>query len=419
MAVMDSERTQEVQKYIDSRCRSCQVQASMCSFVSPESGNLRNTSLLFQDCAGDVKMELFSENWYHGVSLCEIDSPRAEQLLEDRPALLNNLREAVRCYTSDQEIDIGPPLNCDQSDRDLEDDSWIAGLDTQGSCAGLYSADCVSQAFDDGIRRRKTRYFLFVKAGAGRAARDFHMHLQAALKNTTSLLDALVGPDGVGEQKLRRIEMSARRNRARILADMAMALGFSELSTTPDHASHTSHVQLRCAIPTVDVKTNFFKQQSNTKQWLYSAGMADGGSAGGLVACSNTAGGFRLFAEQDGSLDVHVKNQLGNLTPFGSVRTSSTLQALLKMSAAVTSAIPHEDDVWVRNHFTWTRSSQSTVLDPVPMSLWGMHEEEKQLHQHPVAMGTFGLRTLSCNPEAVIVPGIEGAHMAALVQCRE
>jgi hypothetical protein len=410
---------QDVQRYIDSKCDSCQVRASTCSFVSPESGNLRNATLSFEDSASDVKMELFSENWHHGVSLCEIDSTRARRLLDSKPALLETLRKAVRCYASDQERDLGPSLNCDHSDRDLEDDCWDAGLDSPGSCAGLYSADCLSQPFDSGISRRNTRYFLIVKAGAGRAARDFHMQLQAALKNNSFLSDALVGPTGIGEQKLRRIEMSARRNRARVLADMATALGASEVATAPDHASHASHVTLRCAVPTVDVKTNFLHQHSNAKTWMYLAGMAEGGSSGGLVTCKNTAGGFLLFAEQDGSLDIHLKNQLGNMTPFGTARTKSSLETLLKMSAAVTQHTPHEDDAWVRDRFAWTHSPQGTVLDLIPMSLWGMHEEERQVEHSAVAMGTVGLRTLKCNPEAVVVPGIESAHMASLAQCRE
>lgn len=416
MAASAAERSREVNRYIKSHCSSCDVQTSPASFVSPETGQLRNSSLSFHDSEAGVKLDLFSENWYHGVSLSEIDAVVASDLLQDRPSLLRKLRGAVSCYASDMERDIGPRLECDDNDRDLEDHAWTAGLDCASSCAGLYSADCVSQAFDCGIHRNRTRFFLVVKAGPGRAARDFHMSYQASLRAHAQFNDALA--TGIGPQSLRRIEMSAKRNRTRIVADMASALGIPGVPTTPDHASHAAHPQFRCAIPTIDVHTNFLKRIADKKRWLYSAGMVDGGTTGGIVTCSNTAGGIRLFAERNGSLEAHVKNEFGNLAPFGSVRTLSSLQALLKIGSAVTASSPHEDDRWVRERFTWTHPTNSD-LDLVPMSLWGMHHEEEHVQEHSVALGLSKLRMLTCNPEAVVVPGLESPHLLSIGQCRE
>lgn len=403
----------QVNEYIRTHCDNVNTILCPASFVSPESGQLRNCLMTFPKSEEnqDLSVQLFSENWCHGISCLEIDNKAATTLLKKPQGLLRLLRKSIHSYTVDADGELGPYLDCDEDDRDLQQNDWVAGLDSAGACAGLYLYHSVNNAHNSGLARDEPKYMLLVKAGAGRAARQFHARLQLALKETGSLHKALVGPNGIGIQALRRVELGAQRNRTRLLYNMATALGINDqIASTPDHACHAYHSEVRRAVSSIDVQTNFFMQDEQNKQWVYFSGMIDASKPGGIVSCSNVASGVVLFANRDGTFQCQVRNKLLNAVPFGSVRLFSQLKTLVTISDSLSARKPHVDEEWVKTHFTWhltPEQKEEPDKGIIPPVLWGMHAETETLQSHGNKYDTLYLRAIPCVPKAVVVPGFE------------
>ena len=147
---------------------------------------------VFRLCGNEpsVSISIFNPNWFSGVSAVKVQGPCISRILTDpvvRAAALAKMRDAIPSEMSNSELQVGPGLDCDESDRDKVD--WIAGFDSPGCFVGLFSAEHSSAP--DPARRGMDRVhqtsYLVCKAGSGIAGATFHSRLVAALKRGATL----------------------------------------------------------------------------------------------------------------------------------------------------------------------------------------------------------------------------------------
>eukprot|EP00966_Prymnesium_polylepis_P203653 4718203-Prymnesium_polylepis.1 len=108
---------------------------------STESGSFKNVVLRLNGAEGGLSTEIFSPNWFVGVSLVPVPNDKAEALISSatkRKSILQKLAAAIPSEMADSQLQVGPEVECDDQDRDLH--PWVAGFDSPGCCAGLYSA---------------------------------------------------------------------------------------------------------------------------------------------------------------------------------------------------------------------------------------------------------------------------------------
>ena len=123
-----------------------------------------------------VSPDLFSPQWFSGVSVVSVPAEVAEPLLREparRAAALKRLVAAIPSEMNDVDLQVGPELDGDSTDRDVS--GWVAGFDSPSCSVGLYSAR-QSRAPDtgmNGMSRAHSAYFLVCKAGGGTAATTF------------------------------------------------------------------------------------------------------------------------------------------------------------------------------------------------------------------------------------------------------
>ena len=141
---------------------------------SPESGAFKNVTMRLSGTETGLSGDLFSANWFMGVSVLEVPGNVARPLLENpakRASALRKLAEAVPSELADASVEVGPTLDGDADDKDTQ--AWVAGFDSPGCCVGLYSAQQTKAPGDgavSGMNRVHHTYYLVVKAGGGVAA---------------------------------------------------------------------------------------------------------------------------------------------------------------------------------------------------------------------------------------------------------
>jgi hypothetical protein len=137
-----SEIDPKLRQHLGSVLRSCD-EAIMLPQASrsPESGSLKNVVLRLNGEEEGLSSEIFSPNWFMGVSLVPVPNEKAEQLLSStakRRLMLRKLAESIKSEMADSQLQVGPDIECDEQDRDVK--PWTEGFDAPGCCAGLYSA---------------------------------------------------------------------------------------------------------------------------------------------------------------------------------------------------------------------------------------------------------------------------------------
>ena len=120
--------------------------------------------------------EIFSPNWFCGVSVLNVPSEKAELLLNNstrRSDALKRLVESIPSEMADPELQVGPRLDGDSQERDTE--RWEAGFDGPGCCVGLYSAlqNKSPELNQTGMSRCHKDYYIVCKAGSGVAGQTF------------------------------------------------------------------------------------------------------------------------------------------------------------------------------------------------------------------------------------------------------
>jgi len=364
---------------------------------------------------GELTPEIFSPNWFSGVSALQIPTEVAEPLIKDprkRAATLKALVAAISSEMEGSEIQVGPELDGDEHDRDTK--PWVAGFDSPGCCVGLYSAQQSRSpdASAQGMHRIHNTYFLVCKAGGGAAAQTFHSRLVAALGQGQSLDECLKQGESPGPQGLRRVGLAAQRNRARILETAAKIIGYHAVDTIGDNASSAGY---RMAVTTLNVQANTLRENPSGG-WYYAAGCVVSASSQGLLACSNPHEGFVVFTDSNAGYKINLRNPAYNCLPFSSMRLGSNRDSVMraadKHKAAITGSEPaHPDAQWVRERFGWKAKPLGIDIEPPP--LWGTYDSEEFITAWGRELGIASCRVMRLQPEIVSIAAVEPAKLRA------
>lgn len=387
---------------------------------STESGGFKNVAMRLSGTEQELSSEVFSPNWFMGVSAALVDPVEAEALLKNptrRKAALARLASVIPSEMEGADVTVGPELDGDEHDRDIK--SWTPGFDSPGCCVGLYSAaqSKSPEVGVQGLNRTHHVYFLVCKAGGGLAAQTFHARISAALSKKLSLEECLSSGNEPGPQSLRRVSMAAQRNRGRILTMAAEALGFHTLDTISDNASPPG-TPYRMAITQLNVHTNVLRKVEEAGRggvYHYAAGCVDVQTSQGLIACSNVSEGFVLFTDSEGGYRINLKNGAHNTMPFSTVRLQSNRELVMKAADVYKKAgagpSPHPDGAWVRERFAW--KAKDFGVDMEPPTLWGSHNSEEFVTAWGREIGVSACRVVRLQPEVVAIAATEPAKLRA------
>ena len=390
-----------------------------------DTGVFKNVVFRLSGNEGGVPVSIFSPSWFAGVSAVKVDGPYIRRVLSDpavRKAVMERLKLAIPSEMASSELQVGPGLDCDDTDRDKAD--WTAGFDGPGCFVGLFSAEHSSAP--DPARRGMDRVhqtsYLVCKAGAGLAGATFHSRLMAALKRGATLEECLERGDP-GPAALRRVSMAGSRNRARILMLAGDALGIPMMDTVPDQSSFGKY---RCAVTHVDVSVNSIRKiEDNVARPTYQYTTAvDAGISQGLMAMSNIADGVVLMLSCNGEVRQVLRNEAYCALPYATKRltTDRDLIPLVvkehKEALAHTDAA-HPDAEFVRDRFTWqnrTFAGMEAAPDIEPLALWGNYEHEDFLAKFARELGVATCQVVRLRPAAVCLAGVDAGKLRAALR---
>lgn len=399
---------------------------------SYETGAFKNVVVKISGVDTGLDPEIFSSNWFAGVSAVKIPSLTVESLLRDpvkRDAALKRLVDRIASENADSDLSVGPDLVGDESDRDTS--SWRCGFDGSSCCCGIYTASQARAPTMEsrGMSRQHDVHFLVCKAGGGVAAQLFHSRLGQALKSGKSLDQALGSGEEPGPQALRRVATAARRNRARILAEAAAVLGLHAIDTVPDGASSAAQ-PARSVITDLDVSFNSLRRVEGESRstWLYAAGCTDAALCQGLLTSSNLGEGFIAFTNPTGELKLNLRNAASSCFPFATprLRTTRELATLAaeqhkQAMAAGGDHRAHPDSAWIRERFGWKSKSKSIgdkagAVDIEPPALWGSHGSEAFLASWSRELGVAGYQCLRLRPQLVCIAALEPGKLRTAIR---
>jgi len=279
---------------------------------------LRNVILAFDpDASPEKTIQLLSSQWAHGVAIVRLGNVAADLLLstpQRRQISLKILSDCVVNELTSSKTCVGPQLKA-EGNHDLAEDEWECGFDSEQCCAGLYSAmedrapSKQGRVARLGTTRGHPAHYLVVRAGAGKAAEEFHGRLIDHMSRGNSIQASLegiaseIGAEGGVEGMLKRLTSAGRRNRARIMLKIGNALNISaDMMTALDHGANMAHGTKQMAALDVDTVTNVFERSgvangdsARAKYYAYYASTTAPKSSQGIVVCSNIAEGFVLF----------------------------------------------------------------------------------------------------------------------------
>lgn len=372
-----------------------------------------------------VPVSIFNPSWYTGVSAIKVSGAFVDRILRDpavRKAALDKMRAAIPSEMADSELQVGPALDCDDSDRDK--DAWVAGFDGPGCFVGLFCAEH-SSAPDVSLRgmdRVHQTSYLVCKAGAGLAGATFHSRLVASLKRGTTLEDSLEKGDP-GAAALRRVSMAGSRNRARILMLAGDALGMAIMDTVPDQSSSGKY---RCAVTHVDVSVNSIRRiEDNVQRPMYQyTTCVDAGISQGLMSMSNAADGVVLMLSCNGEVRQTLRNEAYCALPYSSMRLRNDRDLIAEVVKEHKEALKHKDvahpdDAFIRDRFTWKNRTFAGIEDAPdlePLALWGSYEREDYLSKFARELGVAQCQVVRLRPVAVCLAGVEAGKLRAAVR---
>ena len=393
---------------------------------SSESGAFKNVVMRLSGSDTDLNPDIFSSNWFAGVSVVPVPAEIAETITRDserRASALKRLAAKIPSEMANSEIQVGPELDGDESDRDSS--NWTAGFDSGSCCVGLYSAHQPRVPKDgaDGMNRAHSVYYLVCKAGGGVAAQTFHTRLCDALRSGKTLDQALESGTEPGPQALRRVSLAAQRNRQRILLLAAEALGFHTIDTISDNACSPNSPS-RGAITVMDVTYNSLRRVEGTSRstWQYAAGCADSALSQGMLTSSNLAEGFIAFMSSNYEYRVNVRNEAHNCLPFATPRLATTRELAMKAASAHKAAVSsgrrsaHPDNGFVTEHFSWKSKEFGHAVDIEPSGLWGSHASEAFLARWSRELGVTTCKVIRMQPEVVCIAALEPGKLRAAVK---
>jgi len=370
-------------------------------------------------------VSIFNPSWFTGVSAVKVEGAFVNRILGDpnvRKAALEKMRASIPSEMADSDLQVGPNLDCDDSDRDKSE--WTAGFDGPGCFVGLFSAEHSSAP--DPARRGMDRVhqtsYLVCKAGAGIAGATFHARLVAALKRGVTLEECLERGDP-GPAALRRVSMAGSRNRARILMLAGEALGMQMMDTVPDQSSRGKY---RCSVTHFDVSVNSIRRiEDNVQRPTYQyTTCVDAGISQGLMTMSNVADGVVLMLSCNGEVRQVLRNEAHCALPYSSVRLQSDRDLIMHVVKEHKDALRHNDaahpdEDFVRDRFTWknrTFVGTEAAPDLEPLALWGSYEHEDFLAKFARELGVAACQVVRLRPAAVCLAGVESGKLRAAVR---
>ena len=387
---------------------------------SIESGVFKNCTFRLAGDTPHVNPAVFSPDWFSGLSILQLkdeDAAAMDALMDnesERARLLEQLVAAIPSEIEDPSLQVGPSLDCDELERDIEGTDWKFGFDSSSSFVGLFSAEHsrVPEQGKPGTNRVHREYFLVCKAGSGVAASTFHARLIAAASKGATLDSIFSDVGALGSQALRRLANAGTRNRHRIILAAKEALGLKYVETVGDQASRNKY---RGAVVEVDVVVNSIRRMEETSKsvWQYCSGV-DGAVSKGLAALSNAADGVVLFLHSSGDKRISLKNETWASMPFSTRRLASGRDMVTTASSA---KCVHFDSKWIQKRFGWkNRQFSATQTNVTPFSLWGSHETETFTKTFARELGISDLNAVRLRPELVCVAGVESGKLRALVR---
>lgn len=417
---------------------------------SASSLSFKNVVMTLGGSAPDAPVRAFSSDWGHGVSVIRVPAEAAERVLASQERRRDALRALVRAIPNELAGggDVGPGLDSVDA-RDVAGDAWTAGFDGGSCCCGLYSATELrpTAGAPEGMTRAHKSYFLLAKAGAGRAAQQFHQTL-GGLAASGQSLDAIFSGSGraLSDAHVQRVAAAGRRNRGRLILSAAEVLGLSpDVDSVPDHACCAEAVK-PTAILMADSVSNTIERvpasaASDGSTWRYYAGAVATGASQGAASCSSAMEGFVLFLAPEASRGsvgtaLRVRNVCHGAIPFGSRRVAPARDVLAVAVAAHRkaalegdSAVAHPDGEWVRSRFGWKtaapRRPRATeggagafnAAAVEPPQLWGSHAPI-EASTWTMQLGMSGFRAVVLSPEVVALAGTEPSVLRAAVGAR-
>lgn len=392
---------------------------------SSESGAMKNVVVHLNGENDGLSHEVFSSNWFAGVSMIRVPNEKAELLLGHEAKRLVSLKALVAAVPSemqDSDVQVGPELDGDELNRDTK--PWTYGFDGPGCCVGLYSAlqSRPPATQNAGMARQFREYYLVAKAGAGVAAQTFHARLSASLGAGQSLETAL-GEEGTpGARALRRVASASRRNRERILLAAAQALGFHTIDTVGDSCAPPVKPH-RVAVPTIEACYNsIFRLDDQGAAgrviYQYAAGCVDAAVSQGCITSSNLADGFVAFVTSTGEPRINLRNQAYSCVPFSTPRLMNNRDAVLaaveahkKVRLDGRQNYAHPDAAWIRTRFGWSAKEISANVDLEPPALWGSHASEDFLAEWARELGLSRASPIRLQPELVAISAVEPSRL--------
>ena len=389
------------------------------------SGTYKNVTFRLDAREADVPIQIFSPEWGAGVSAIRVEGAWVNRLISDptaRHAALKKLKTAIPSECFDSNLQVGPALDGDESDRDKAD--WKAGFDGPGCFVGLFCAEH-SHAPDptkQGMNRCHSTTYLVCKAGAGQAGATFHSRLAASLRTGASLGQAL---DTAGRApppaRARRVSRAGSRNRARVLMMAGDALGAPMMDSVPDQSSCGRY---RSAVTHLDVAVNNLRKIEDTHHnhvYQYSTGI-DATVSQGLMSMSNLADGVVLFLSETGEIRQNLRNEAHSTLPYASSRLIGDRELITKVVAEYKQAAnrgypAHPDSDFIRDRFTWNnRLFSPTDVDIEPLALWGSHDQEQFFAKFARELGVAKSQVVRLRPVAVCVSGLESGKLRAALR---
>jgi len=384
-----------------------------------DTGIYKNVVFRLAGTEPGVPVSIFNPKWFQGVSAVRVDGPVVAQILKNpevRRAALLRLRDAIPSEVADSDLQVGPALDCDDSDRDK--DEWICGFDGPGCFVGLFCADHSSAPDPSrrGMDRVQQTSYLVCKAGSGVAGATFHMRLLAALKQGKTLEECLEKGTDPGQAALRRVSMAGSRNRARILDLAGKALGFPMLDTVPDQSSRGKY---RGAVTQVDVAVNSIRRLEEAPQPTYQyTTSVDAAVSQGLMSMSNAADGVVLMLSEGGDVRQTLRNEAHCSIPYASRRLVSDRELIASVTKEHKEAIKHgdwahPDREFINERFVWKNrvfpglEEVAAQADIEPLALWGSHDRELFLSRFARELGVAQCQAVRLRPTAVCMAGVD------------
>lgn len=410
--------------------------------------SFKNIVMTLDGGAANAPFRAFSSDWGHGVSIVRVPTNAAEAILSTPDRRASALQALVLAIPNELTggDDVGPSLASIDA-RDIDGDAWSAGFDGSGCCCGLYSATELRavEGAPLGMTRAHKSYFLLAKAGAGKAAQEFHQKL-GGLASSGMSIDAIFSGDNdrvLSDGHIQRVNAAGRRNRGRLILAAANVLGLApDVDSVPDHACCPEDVRPTAILMTDSVTNTIERTSSNASgegaTWRYYAGSVATSISQGAASSSSVMEGVVLFLTPGervgGGKALRVRNVCHGAIPFGSRRVASaqdvlTVAVTAHRAASASGRVPHPDGTWVKNRFGWqlptlrrqrSQGEEGSTIDAAkvePPQLWGSHAPI-ETSTWTLQLGMSSFRAITLSPEIVTLAGAEPSVLRAAVGAR-